>query len=619
MNGDPVTMDTGKLLKQLETVYSAPFGEADLVIAALYDADAQFEDPIMKVSGIDDVRSQFLSLRTLFSKVEFIGEPTLLTPTQDALPSPPSVLFKAKVRYTFRLIPLSLTIVQTTHVVMDESATKITSHVDEWSLASLFSGITILGRIYDAYWRPSIGRLTSWLIRQSIGFYVTTMVPPRFDPLALALYFGDPSHTRLASTVRNGVFFCRRRARHANEAIQAGPEGRKMVAIVTGGTSGIGLKVAEGLARRGLEVHITCRDLQTGENVAEALQTQVNDELAAHGGGLRCRVVVHRVDMSRPGEVLAFARGFTSVDGERKLDILVNNVAVLPSRRQVTADGLDEAFAANVAGFFILTSELTPLLAMPGGGAQSEGRVVNVVSAGMEAIGLDVDSLEGPSTGWAYDGRKQYALHHRARVCLTEYWAATWKENDLPIRVNCCHPGWVDTPGLRDAVPLRPFYRTTKMLGLLRDEAMGADTPLWLALSDDIRVNNISGKYFFDRRPRKTTLGQIALPSPDQRTALVQLCTNQHKHFQGLLPQPPHHHQQQQQQLQHTRQTVQLHTGSKTTPAAAAAAGGLGVSGGEAAIATNATNGSNTTTDGQPAVAANGVDEGEGNAGAQEI
>lgn len=54
-------------------------------------------------------------------------------------------------------------------------------------------------------------------------------------------------------------------------------------------------------------------------------------------------------------------------------------------------------------------------------------------------------------------GQAAYALHHRCRVMLTQYWAKQLK--DSGVVVNCVHPGWVDTPGLQTAPPMQGFYK----------------------------------------------------------------------------------------------------------------------------------------------------------------
>jgi hypothetical protein len=62
------------------------------------------------------------------------------------------------------------------------------------------------------------------------------------------------------------------------------------------------------------------------------------------------------------------------------------------------------------------------------------------------------------------------------------------------------HPGWVDTPGLRDSLP--GFHRVLRRL--LRTPEQGADTIVWLGSAP--QAAQISGAFWFDRARRPTHL-----------------------------------------------------------------------------------------------------------------
>ena len=66
------------------------------------------------------------------------------------------------------------------------------------------------------------------------------------------------------------------------------------------------------------------------------------------------------------------------------------------------------------------------------------------------------------------------------------------------VAFQAVHPGWADTPGVREALPT---FR--KLVGpLLRSPAQGADTLVWLAANDHEPVAS-SGGFWLDRRVRK--------------------------------------------------------------------------------------------------------------------
>ena len=62
------------------------------------------------------------------------------------------------------------------------------------------------------------------------------------------------------------------------------------------------------------------------------------------------------------------------------------------------------------------------------------------------------------------------------------------------------HPGWVDTPGIRTALP--GFHSLTR--SVLRSPEQGADTMVWLASVNRSRVG--TGLFWLDRRPRETVV-----------------------------------------------------------------------------------------------------------------
>jgi NAD(P)-dependent dehydrogenase (short-subunit alcohol dehydrogenase family) len=143
--------------------------------------------------------------------------------------------------------------------------------------------------------------------------------------------------------------------------------------------------------------------------------------------------------------------------------------------------------------------------------------VIVVASGGMYTEPLDVAALD--PTPASYDGTKAYARCKRAQVALVEEW--TRHLVDTGITVNSMHPGWVDTPGLRTALP--GFSRIAGPL--LRTPEEGADTTVWLAASP--AAADVSGLFFLDRRSRaKHRLRRTRRPDEAREAArLWRLCT----------------------------------------------------------------------------------------------
>jgi NAD(P)-dependent dehydrogenase (short-subunit alcohol dehydrogenase family) len=118
--------------------------------------------------------------------------------------------------------------------------------------------------------------------------------------------------------------------------------------------------------------------------------------------------------------------------------------------------------------------------------------VIAVTSGGMYTQALDLDDLE--SRQGPYSGARAYARAKRAQVALMREWARRMRGEGIAFVA--MHPGWADTPGLRETLP--GFHRV--MRPLLRTPAEGADTIAWLAADPD--PVSLTGRLYLDRRAR---------------------------------------------------------------------------------------------------------------------
>ena len=247
------------------------------------------------------------------------------------------------------------------------------------------------------------------------------------------------------------------------------------VVLVTGATSGIGFVAAERLARCGATVVLLGRD--------RAKTERVRDELAARSGNEHLDVVV--ADM---GDFDAVRTAAADVQRRHaRLDVLIHNAGALSATRQVAPSGIELTVASQAVGPFLLTGLLLDRLRH-----SSPARVITMSSGGMYAADLEVDDLQ---MGHDYKGSQQYARAKRAQVTLNEMWAHRVPHTEVVFQA--MHPGWADTPGVREALPT---FR--KLVGpLLRSPEQGADTLVWLA-GDDHEPLATSGGFWLDRRLR---------------------------------------------------------------------------------------------------------------------
>lgn len=271
-------------------------------------------------------------------------------------------------------------------------------------------------------------------------------------------------------------------------------------ALVTGASSGLGEAACEGLARAGARVHMLVRDLERGGAARERIRSRLESD---------SHLELHSCDLADLAAVRHFARRFAA--DERRLDVLVHNAGLLPAERQRTEDGFETAFATNVLGPFALTSLLVEPLRLG-----HHPRVINVSSGGMYTARLDVDDPQLDER--QFDGPSFYAHTKRAEVALTEVWAE--RLADLGIGCHSMHPGWADTPGLARSLPR--FHRL--MRPLLRDSHEGADTIVWLATAGPEEVDERSGAFWHDRRPRPKHLLPWTRESREERERFWAQC-----------------------------------------------------------------------------------------------
>ena len=183
------------------------------------------------------------------------------------------------------------------------------------------------------------------------------------------------------------------------------------VAVVTGGTRGIGMMVARGLLQAGARVYISSRKPEAGEAAAA--------ELAQFG-----RVVSIPADLSTEAECLRLAAEVGAREDE--LHILVNNAGATWGEPLETfpESAWDKVLDLNLKSPFFLTRAFLPLL-HEAGTHDDPARVVNIGS---------IDGLHVPPMDtYSYSASKA-ALHHLTRVLAREL-------GPRHITVNAVAPG----------------------------------------------------------------------------------------------------------------------------------------------------------------------------------
>ena len=191
------------------------------------------------------------------------------------------------------------------------------------------------------------------------------------------------------------------------------------VAIVTGGTRGIGLAIAEGLVAAGAKVAVASRKADACAATAARLRSTGGDAIG---------VPTHMGDLEAVDNLVD-----RTVEQLGRLDIVVNNAAnalTLPFG-ELTPDAWEKSLGANLRGPVFLVERALPHLKESGNAA-----VLNVISAGA--------FLFSPYTA-------MYAAGKAGMMAMTRSMAANFAE--YGIRVNALAPGTVDTDMVRNNTP----------------------------------------------------------------------------------------------------------------------------------------------------------------------
>jgi NAD(P)-dependent dehydrogenase (short-subunit alcohol dehydrogenase family) len=196
-------------------------------------------------------------------------------------------------------------------------------------------------------------------------------------------------------------------------------------AIVTGGSSGIGVETARALTSAGAEVTLAVRNPAAGEVVAEAIEKST--------GALRPRVV--RLDLADLSTVVRVADRW-----EGPLHLLIANAGLVTGGLERTSAGWELQFATNHLGHFALALGLHDALAR--GAADRDGaRIVSVSSTAHMRSGIDFDDLQFERR--SYHPQLAYAQSKTANSLFAVEATRRWARDG--IYANAVNPGGVAT------------------------------------------------------------------------------------------------------------------------------------------------------------------------------
>lgn len=185
------------------------------------------------------------------------------------------------------------------------------------------------------------------------------------------------------------------------------------IALITGGSRGIGKGIALKFAGQRAKILLVGRRLSGLEPAAE--------EIRARGGQAAC----FQADVSRADQVEQLARAVLEQEG--RVDILVNNAGISKEMPflEMPIETFDEIMTANMRSVMLVTRAF-----LPGMLEQKSGSIINIGS------GAALRGLPGSAA---------YSASKAAVVCFTQALGDEVRKLERNIRINAICPGPVDT------------------------------------------------------------------------------------------------------------------------------------------------------------------------------
>lgn len=255
-------------------------------------------------------------------------------------------------------------------------------------------------------------------------------------------------------------------------------------AVLTGGSDGIGLRIATRLAAAGADVVLPVRNLSKGEAAVATIRATVP----------AASVSLYQMDLASLESVAAFGE---ALRGEgNPVHLLINNAGVMtPPDRQTTTDGFELQFGTNHLGHVALVSHLLPLL------RAGRARVTSQVSVAANQGSINWDDLNWERS---YDGMRAYSQSKIAFGLFGLELGRRSEANGWGITSNLSHPGIAPTSLLsaRPELGRAEDTRGVRVIRWLSARGILVGTPetaalpaLYAATSPDAKTGRLYGPH----------------------------------------------------------------------------------------------------------------------------
>ena len=190
------------------------------------------------------------------------------------------------------------------------------------------------------------------------------------------------------------------------------------IAIVTGGSKGIGKSVCNALSNAGATVFILDIDEDNGLQTVKEI-TNINN-----------KAFFYKINVAKENEWIEFIRVLKKK--KQDVDILINNAGIWLGKEinNVSMEEYHKLISINLTGVFLGLKHITPLLINAGKKTKFGSSVINLSSvAGL--VGSQLDPL--------------YSMTKGGITTFTKSMAIYYGKKKYPIRINQVHPGIIET------------------------------------------------------------------------------------------------------------------------------------------------------------------------------
>ena len=228
---------------------------------------------------------------------------------------------------------------------------------------------------------------------------------------------------------------------------------KNKVALVTGGSRGIGAAIVYALAAEGANIGLSyIANKESAKQVCERISKQSG-----------VKAIALKADVSTPRDIANMIEATLHEFG--KIDILVNNAGIMSSKKLIDTSLADwnRMITTDLTGVFLCTQFVLPTMMN-----RKKGRIINISST----LGLI--------------GGRQQAAYSAAKGGVIAFTKAAARElAPYGIRVNCVAPGPTETDAMANATPeVRKAFRQATLTGYVVHPEEVAQAVVFLATLD---------------------------------------------------------------------------------------------------------------------------------------